>query len=337
MSDSMNAYENIVDGEKGENLRRLVRKRDNGDDQLRVTKRPRANTDDLLPPSPLADIFDEPPATEDTLAKYTRKRLQSGLSHIVQTLKRDVTPRTRAFLHLCKSSYKVALEQDEPTEASLAVVQAMDATYNSEAFLHKVPDPQTMAIQQDCIRLRKMENLLNYGHYLGALLQDIRSDLKEVASNQGPNQKRVLEANESLGKGRNWDEIADDLLDSDPQLILEHIYTTCDVLKLEPQHMRDLIKFWGSRCKFSHNGAREHIRKKDWQSLAKQICRDRKELTSVYDNEHMIKLYAKAMDDVALAHFQLSSTDNPLEWMESEAHLEEKREAARKKQKTGKD
>lgn len=236
----MDPYRDIVTDEDGEIVRTLLRKREDNDNELRVAKRPRTNTSDLLLLEKPGELPVEPLKREDSLQDYTRDRLQRGLQYICQTLKRDLTPRTISFLSLCKEHYKVALEEQPPSEASCAVVQAMDQAYDSTAFCHKVREPSEAAFLDTFVKLRKLENLENYGDCLGLDLQEMRAKLKTEAAKQGPQQAQAVSDN--LRELPAWSEIANELEGADTKELRKHVFTACNILNLDPNHMRNLIQ-----------------------------------------------------------------------------------------------
>ena len=113
-----------------------IRKRliSNAETSLPASKRPRAETNALLP-FHLQSPKEEPiaPRFEEDLKKYDKGRLQAGL-HLVQSAqsKCNITPRTQQFLIVYKDSYKTALqivEENGNTDAAITVCQTLDRVY----------------------------------------------------------------------------------------------------------------------------------------------------------------------------------------------------------------
>ena len=309
----MDPYRDIVTDKDGEIVRTLVRKRDEIDEELQVAKRPRSNTNDLLPPT----IPGEPPfgplRREDILQDYTRERLERGLQQICQTLKRDLIPRTISFLGLCKEHYKVALEDENPSEASCAVVQAMDQAYESTAFFHKIREPGEAAFLDKYVKLRKLENLGNYGDYLGQNIEEIRAKLKTEAGQRGPQQAQVV--SDSLQELRAWSEIANELEGADTNELRKHVFTACGVLNLDPVHMQNLIQEWADGNVVAHNQSREHIQECHWPRLAGQLCRDIKELPDIYTDSMTRATFEMAMVCIQEEYFDVYDPGDSDYWM----------------------
>jgi hypothetical protein len=148
-----------------------MRERDGVDNEGCPTKRTRADTSTFLPPGGPdgQDVEEqlEPPKPEDDLKKYDRERLQNGLRFLRKAAKRKITLRTKGFLKLHKDAYIAALDEKAPVEASRAVVHAIDQVYYSAAFYLKSRSPVEYENLMLHVKLRRLELLANYGHYLG--------------------------------------------------------------------------------------------------------------------------------------------------------------------------
>ncbi|MDI1493136.1 MAG: hypothetical protein OHK93_004923 [Ramalina farinacea] len=309
----MDPYRDIVTDEDGEIVRKLVRKRDEIDNELQIAKRPRTNTDDLLRPEKPGEPPAEPLKREDSLQDYTRERLQRGLQYICQTPKKYLTPRTISFLSLCKEHYKVALEEQAPSEASCAVVQAMDQAYESTAFFHQVRGPSEAAFLDNFVKLRKLENLGNYGDYLGQDVQEMRATLRTEAGERGHQQAQAVSGR--LRELPAWSEIAKGLEGADTKDLQKEVYTACGILNLDPEHMRNLIQQWADQNVVAYNHSREHIQECHWPRLAEQLCRDIKELPNIYTDSITRATFEMVMVCIREEYFDVYDPDDADRWM----------------------
>ncbi len=86
------------------------------------------------------------------------------------------------FLKMHINAYKTTLHDEVRKEAFVAVVQALDGVYRSEAFLLKPRKPDEHDSYVQFVKLRRMELLANYGDYLGRSLQEARAHLKKATA-----------------------------------------------------------------------------------------------------------------------------------------------------------
>ena len=311
----MDPYLDTIPDDCGEEIKKCVRERDGSDSEGRPTNRARADTSALLPPVGDGKEIEEPPKPEDDLDKYDRERLQKGLRYINGAAKRDITPRTQEFLRLHKDAYKAALDAGAPEKASRAVVQAMDQVYYSAPFYLKPRSSEEYEHLMHYVKLRRLELLANYGHYLGQELQEIRADLKAAATGAGSD---VREAAPELGPPKTWLTIADELAGANMDDLRKHVYIACGVLGIDPDHMLWLIKEWAERNRFFHNHIRQYISDCHWGSLAKQVCRDLKELLNVAPDLDTAANYEKVLLSIQNEYFDVISRDDFQHWFPNE-------------------
>ena len=311
----MDPYRDIVTGKDGAIVRRLVRKREDNAKAMQVSERPR-RTNDLLPPEKPGEPPLERLKREDSMQDYTQERLERGLQYICQTLERELTPRTFSFLNLCKEHYKAALEEENPSGASCAVVQAMDHAYDSTAFYHRVRRPGEAAFLGMFVKLRKLENLGNYGDFLGKSLQEIRAMLEIEAAKQSPQQAEAV--SDSSRELPAWSEIANGLEGADTKELRKHVFTACDILNLDPNHMGDLVQEWADRKVVAHDQVRKYVRECNWWSLAKQLCRDIKELPNIYTDPDTRAAFERAMVHIRDEYFDVVDPEGASGWFANE-------------------
>jgi hypothetical protein len=311
----MDPYTDIIPDDRGEEIRIRVRKRDGPESEGSPTKRARADTSTLLPPGGDGEEDEEPPKPEDDLDKYNRERLQKGLRYINRAVKRNITPRTKEFLMLHKDAYKAALDGGASEKASCAVVQALDQVYCSAAFYFQPLSPEKHDHLMHYVKLRRMELLANYGDYLGQELQTIRADLKAAAA---VGSLEVREASKRLGPPMTWQKIADELAGADLHKPHRDVFVACGVLGIDPCHMLWLIKEWADRNRTFHNYIRQYISDCHWSKLAKQLCRDLKELLSVTPDAETAKNYEKVLLSIQKEYFDVMSRDDPYHWFPNE-------------------
>lgn len=316
----MDPYRDVIPDDQGEDIRKRVRERDGSDDEARPTKRPRANTSALLLSTPEGDQPDiqVPPKPEDDLEKYDRARLQQGLRYIDGTAKRKITPRTREFLNLHKDAYKVALG-DTSDKSSRAVVQALDKVYYSKSFYFKPRPPEEHERLTNYVKLRQLELLANYGDYRGHEASLFRADLKEAAASGVHSANSDIQAaSQGLSAPRTWIDIADELAGADVNGLRQNVYSACQALGIESQHMIWLIEQWAQRNRAFHNAIRQHISECDWHALATQICRDLKELLNVADDKDTAAQYEKVLLKIRGDYFNVMDPDDPKYWLPNE-------------------
>ena len=311
----MDPYLDTIPDDCGEGIKKRVRERDGSDNEGRSTKRARADTSALLPLGGDEQEIEEPPKPEDDLDKYDRERLQKGLRYINGVAKRKITPRTQEFLKLHKDAYKAALDGGTPERASRAVVQAMDQVYYSAAFYLKPRSSEEHEHLMHYVKLRRLELLANYGHYLGQELQQIRADLKAAATGAG---SEVRDATLELGPPKTWLIIADELAGANMADLRKHVYIACGVLGIDPNHMLWLIKEWAERNRIFHNQIRHYISDCHWGRLAEQVCRDLKELLNVTPDSDTAASYEKVLLSIQNEYFDVISRDDPQHWFPNE-------------------
>ncbi|MCJ1306219.1 hypothetical protein MMC08_009037 [Hypocenomyce scalaris] len=311
----MDPYFDIIPDDRGEEIRKRVRERDGSDSEERPTKRARADTSTHLPPEGDGQEVEEPPMPEDDLDKYDRERLQKGLRYINEAAKRKITPRTQEFLKLHKDAYKAALEGRAPEKASRAVVQAMDQVYYSAAFYLKPRSLEEHEHLMHYVKLRRLELLANYGHYLGQQMQEIRADLKAAATDAD---SEVREAALELRPLKTWLTIADELAGANMNDLRKNVYIACGVLGIDPNHMLWLIKEWAERNRIFHNQIRHYVSDCHWARLAKQVCRDLKELLNVAPDPATAANYEKVLLSIQNEYFDALSGDDPEHWFPNE-------------------
>lgn len=304
----MDPYIDTIPDDRGEEIRKRVRERDDPNNEGRPTKRARANTSALLPPEGDRQDIEEPPKPEDDLDKYDRERLQQGLRYIDGAAKQKITPRTQEFLKLHKDAYKVALDGEAPDKASRAVVQAMDKVYFSAAFYLKPRSSEEHEHLMRYVKLRRLEFLANYGDYFGQELQIIRADLKAAAVDAD---SEIRTAALKLAPPKTWLTIADELAGTDIANLRKHATIACGVLGIDSRHMLWLIKEWAERNRIFHNQIRRYISDCHWHLLAEQIYRDLKELLHVAPDKDTAAKYEKVLLSIQNEYFDAMSLVDP--------------------------
>ena len=308
----MDPYLDVIPNEQGEQIKKRIRDRDGPEDEERPIKRARSDTNALLLPDGDRKQMDEPPKPEDDLNKYDRERLQQGLGYINRAGKRIITPRTQEFLKMHKDAYKVALDVEPSDKAALAVVQAMDTVYYKSAFYLKPRSSEEHEHLMQYVKLRRLEFLANYGDYLGQELQLFRADLKKAAIG---NTFEIEEAAQELGPPKTWLAIAEELAGTDMADLRKHVSVACGVLGIDSQHMLWLIQEWAERNRVFHNQTRQYISDCHWGSLAKQICRDLRELANVAPDSETAEKYEKVLVSIQNEYFDAMSRDDPEHWL----------------------
>lgn len=102
----MGPYLYTIPDDRGREIKKLVRERNEYDAGGPPTKPLRADTKSLLTPGGDEQKMEEPPKPENDLDKYDRERLLKGLKYINGQAKRKITPRTQQFLKLHKDAYE---------------------------------------------------------------------------------------------------------------------------------------------------------------------------------------------------------------------------------------
>jgi hypothetical protein len=172
---------------------------------------------------------------------------------------RKIIPRTQGFLQMHIYAYKTAFHDEARKEASVAIVQALDHVYRSEAFLLKPRKPDEHDFYMQFVKLRRMELLANYGDYLDRSLRAARAHLKKGAAAEDANSD-LKEASLALGPPKTWQPIAADLT-ADLKDMRRHASVASTVLGLDLLHMEWLINEWATRKNLFHNQIRDHITK----------------------------------------------------------------------------
>lgn len=275
-------------------------------------KRGRTDTNAIVSPEDDGEEAEERLKPEDDLEKYNHVRLRKWLKYINRATKQKITPRTQEFLRLHEDAYEVALDTEVPDKASQAVVQAMDQVYASASFYLKPPSPENYQHYESYLNLRRLELMVNYDCYLGQGLQQTRAKLKEAAVDAS---LEVQAANAKFGPPKKWADIADELDGVNMVDLQRHVYVACGVLGIDPNHMLWLIKEWAEGNRKFHNKIREHVQDCHWHSLAKQICRDLKELLNVTDDRDTATKYEQVLLSIRDEYFDVVSRDDPEHWL----------------------
>lgn len=270
----------------------------------------------------------QPPKPEDHLEGYNHQRLEQGLEYIINAAKRDITPRTRTFLKLHQEAYEKALTDPPKNPAAVAVVQALDQVYYTEAFYFKPRQGKDYEQLQALVKLRELEMLANYGDYLSQELPELRAELEEKSRGGS---SEVREAAKALGPSTTWVQIADDLYKADLSgNIAVHVRVACGVLGIEAKHMNWLIQEWGARSRKFHNSAREYIQDCRWDDLKQLLCRDIRELFMVTDAKTAGN-YNKVLLSLADKYYEIDDYDDPAAWYPREKSRELLRQLNEKK------
>ena len=317
---TMNSYlDSVVPADDGEVVKKRVRDRDS-EDEGRPTKRPRASTNALFTPLPEGhqEDINEPPKPEDDVGKYDHARLEQGLRYIQGAEERKITPRTEWLLRFQKDAYKIALEGEAPTEASIAVVQALDKTYYSNAFYFKPRLPDEHDHLMNYVKLQRLELLANYGNYLGQEGSLFRAGFKAAASGAQSGNFEVRDASVLISGPRTWVEIADELKGSDLSGLRKNIHSSCDALGFDSGHMLWLIEEWATRNRMFHNNIRQHISDCDWHEVAKLLYRDLKELPNVAPDIDTAAKYKTVLLNIRDHYFDVLDPDHYRHWLPSE-------------------
>ncbi|KAI4213847.1 MAG: hypothetical protein LQ351_003542 [Letrouitia transgressa] len=302
----MDFYRNVISGGHSEEIRKLVRKRDGSNSEEPYKKRPRADTNALVPQIGGQDIEEpqppESPKPEENINKYDRERLQKGLHYVNGALKQKITPRTRTFLQFYKDTYKVALDGqlDDPARA---VVQALDRVYSSSAFYFRPRRSEEMKDFEGYMKLRRMKMLANYGDYLGQDLSNIRSHLKAVA--RARNNDDLREAARLLGDPGVVKTIAREPPEAEPEDLRKYVGRACLVLKLDVEHTLWLVKEWDERNSTFHNLLRQRIAACSWFDLAQQIFRDINELRNFIGDDDLAAKFEKVLTSIRDEYFDV--------------------------------
>ena len=285
----MDPYLDTVPDDRGEEIKKHVRERDGSDGEGRLNDE---------------QNIEDPPRPERKLNNYDRERLHKGLRYIDEAAKRKITPRTQVFLKLHKDAYKVALEAQAPKEASQAVVQVMDEVYCSAAFYFKPRSLEEYEHLMLYVKLRRLEFLANYGEYLGQELQEIRLGLKAIAIGASSEVRvAAIELGPPSGEGVGN--------------LRKDVDIACGVLGIDSIHMSWLIKEWADNNRI-HNQIRQYISDCHWVSLARQICRDLKEILNVAPNQETAAKYEKILLTIQDEYFDVLSRDDHEYWLPNE-------------------
>jgi hypothetical protein len=326
----------IIPDDHGEEIRKRVRERDGSDDEKPSKKRLRASTTTLLQPlsNYKAEIL-EPPPPEDDLNMYDQERLRKGLQYVVSAAKRNITPRTEAFLALHKEALKVALTGQAPSEASRSVVQALDQVYMSTAFFLKPRSTDEHAHLAKYTKLRRLEMLGNYGDYLGQELQEIRLKLKTTAHNS--DDLTLRKAYLQLKPPKTWVNIADELAGEDLYGLRKDVYVACGTLGIDAEHVLWIIEEFTERNRMFHCLIRQYIENCQWYKLARQLCIDLKEVLAIAGDQETADNFERVLTFIRDEYFEFTDPDDADMWLPSEkARLLSKDKAEKGKKKASK-
>ena len=319
----------IIPDDHGEDIRKRVRERDGSDDETPSKKRPRASTTALLQPlsNHEAEIL-EPPPPEDDLSMYDQERLKKGLQYVTSAAKRNITPRTEAFLALHKEALKVALTGQAPSEASRSVVQALDQVYMSAAFYLKPRSADEHAHLAKYTKLRRLEMLGNYGDYLGQGLQEIRLRLKTTA--HGSDDPALRKAHLQLKSPKTWVNIADELAGEDLHDLRKDVYVACGTLGIDAEHILWVIREFAERNRMFQCSIRQYIENCHWHELARQLCIDLKEVLAIAGDQETADNYEKVLTFIRDEYFEFTDPDDAQHWLPSEKARELTKDKAEK-------
>lgn len=314
----MDPYRSIPE-EKGEIIRELVRKRKEMDSEVESpSKRLRTQADDIERTE--ADdpyISDEDPIKpEDDLKKYDYQRLNNGLKKMTKLAVRKVTPRTNEFLKIHIDAYKIALHDAVRKEASVAVVQALDQVYCSEAFLLKPRMADEHDFHMQFVKLRRMELLANYEDYLDQSLQEAGAHLKKAVAAKDVS-SNTKEASAAFSGPKTWQAIAAEIT-ADPRDIRRHVFVVSAILGLDSLHMKCLINEWATRNNQFYNKIRDQIINCRWSQVASTICRDVKELLQVSSDRDTASKYEKVLISLRDQYFEVMDEEDSDFWMANE-------------------
>lgn len=324
-------------------------------------RRPRSNTHELLGPDHpiLPTTIDLPafPQPETDFQAYTEERLQRGLQYVASKLKRNIIPRTKAFLINHKKAYKAALQATESDRLTcLASVQTLEKVFNSESFLHNDYSQTDMTPIEAIRKFRELEILANYGDYLSHEVQGFRNRLFIPGADEGE-EEILSRARPAFGNQKLWTEIADilkieeekiaelskashddDYLKTNISYILRR---SCYFLGIDSEHMRWAIQEYANRNRKFHNNINDYISNCSWHDLARQISKDLADLPMVMDLK-AIPRYERSIKNIRDKYFDVGDFPNdPQNWYpnshakelaKEKAAAEQKRQAKLKRQ-----
>ena len=285
----------------------------------RPIKHPRSDTKTLLPPGTLIGDVHVPPDIkyEEDVEKYDQKRLEAGLAFVHTQERRNITPRTQAFLGMAKDAYKIALEEEkEKSEAANRVVQKCDEIYFSNAFFFKPREPKEFEDFNWLLRMRRLEYQVNYGNDLGEELQGMSADLKKAASAAGAHDEQAKMAAQALGPPYFWLEISERL-----EGLKGSVLRASVVLGVSESHLNYLISEWRDRNRVLHNQTRQFITDCHWSKLAHQLDRDIQEHAHVgceLGEGEAWKGTVDVMKGCRDQYFHYSPANNPAAWDRSD-------------------
>ena len=301
------------------------------------TKRLRADTTTLIAAKPT--LYD-PPYPEKDLTRYSQSRLQEGLAFVNQALKKqNITPRTKTFLSLHKNALKVALEDAEPAQSTLATVQTFESIYMSEAFYFAPRDENAQKHLDAYLKLRRLELLAQYGDYLSLELANFKARLLDAVKQDRDN-INLREAHSEIAK-RKVTQLAEELSKTDINALKTGVYVACDVLGIGTQHLLTLINLWSERRTAFHNEVKQNVENCKWLAVSTNIHRDLRELTNVwpmsdYEEDPDIKCIRTSISRLRDSLFTVLDEDEPAGWLPNALAAELSTvHAARKKKKSG--
>ena len=190
-------------------------------------------------------------------------------------------------------------------------MQALDQVYYSKSFYFKPRSSDEHERFMNYVKLRRLELLANYGDYLEHEVSHFRADLKEAASGAHSENPEVLEASRGLSGSRTWTDIADELAGADVTGLRKNISGACDALGIDPEHMLWLIEEWAQRNRVFHSAIRQYISECRWHYVAKQLCRDFKELLNVSPDHDTAVKYERVLLKIRSDYFNVKGPDDP--------------------------
>ena len=258
----------------------------------------------------------QPPSPEEDISKYTKERLEEGLSYVTCRLNatRKITPRTEKALRLYEDSILQAITaKDEETKKDcIKEIKGMEKLISTNAVFRGGLSEQAEALQIELLRFRELEYNARYGDYFALPFSQLRYH----------SGKHKTSGHENLSGKHIWSEIATSIrreqraldgwsrltraqrksIPEPPSPYTSAVYAGCHYLGFDPNRMLWAIERYAERNNTMHADIAEMIKEGQWMELGSVVYRDLQELHCLVpegcdeDMEHLTAILEGLLD-----------------------------------------
>lgn len=226
----------------------------------------------------------EAPPAEHSSDDYTIPKVIERLEYAKRVEKRNISPRSEIFLQLYKDAAENALlvKDDEARQQFCIQLYRYDKFIHYNGFMSKKPTEQQQTLEQQLLKLKKLEYYARYGDYFARELAALRESAALLKTeNHEELQQYWTVINTKMQYERKLFEKEGQGLEPGRMPTLLAIWNAAIEVKLPTERVEWVIQQYAERNLLVHSTVTELIQVGHWSKLAELLYNDEKDICLV--------------------------------------------------------